>query len=242
MRDLIPAAWRPATLMALGLGAVILTYGLMRDNTIPAPADRAIPMLRHSPGTPLRIAVFGTSLTAGSHWPEDVTQALQNCLGRPVSLSRIAQPGATSLWARDHVVDVLATSPDIVLIEFAINDADLRNGLSLVGSIATHQAIILALHESRPDLRIVLMTMNPAQGLRGVMRPQLAAYYAAYSDLAALTDSGLVDLYPRWLTLPRAARGLADGLHPKDIVARSVIVPALLVYLSHSAGVDCNTP
>ena len=242
MRGRARAVRSLATLMALGLGVVILSWGPLRDQAVPIPADRAFPIILPSPGTPLRLTVFGTSLTAGSRWPEDVAQGLEACFARPIVLNRIAQPGATSLWAQDHVSDVLESAPDIVVMEFAINDADLRDGVSLADSIAAHQAIILALKAARPDLRIVLMTMSPAQGLRGIMRPRLAAYYAAYRALADMTDTGLVDLYPRWLTRPRATRGLADGLHPEDAVARTVIVPVLQAYLGRSAGMNCNTP
>jgi acyl-CoA thioesterase I len=129
-----------------------------------------------------------------------------------------------------------------VLMEFAINDADLWDGLSPKDSRATHLAVIRALQAARPGMRIVLMTMSPAQGLRGLMRPRLAQYYAGYAELATDSNLGLVDLYPRWRVLPRAARGLQDGLHPTDAAAQALIVPVLLRYLSRLIEADCTSP
>lgn len=227
-------------LLTLLAGAVAIWSVDTREPS--GPSDRMIrPLsLPQEPDTPLRLAVFGTSLTANADWPEVVAATLSDCLNRRVQLSRIAQPGATSLWALDQVGQVAAIAPDVVLIEFAINDADLRDGLWLKDSITTHRALIRALQVGHPDLRIVLMTMNPAQGLRGLMRPGLARYYAAYVELARETGVGLIDLYPRWLALPEAARALRDGLHPDTITARAVIVPTLLPWLGTLAGRKCS--
>jgi len=189
---------------------------------------------------PLRLAVFGTSLTAGSHWPEATAAALERCLDRPVTLIRVARPGAGSAWGLAETARVAAAAPDIVLIEFAINDADLRDGIGLEASAANHRAILAALAQARPEARLVLMTMSPAERLRGLLRPGLARHYAAYRALAAETGAGLVDLYPRWRALPQAARGLADGLHPTDAAAQAVILPVLVPYLARLAGGACS--
>lgn len=239
-----------AALVAALAGALVLAGAagaLWRGGLPPAPlpADRmAAPLpAPERPAPALRLAVLGTSLTARASWPEAVAGALAACLGRPVDLIRIARPGATSAWGLAQAGRVVAAAPDVVLVEFAINDADLRDGLRLSEAVATHRALIAALGAARPDMRIVLMTMNPAERLRGLVRPRLAAHYAAYRDLAAGADAGLVDLYPRWRALPRAARGLgADGLHPDDAVARAVIVPVLVPWLGGLAGAECAPP
>ena len=127
------------------------------------------------------------------------------------------------------------------MIEFAINDADLRDGKSLAATRLSHRRIIAELRLGLPDTRIVLMTMSPAQGIRGTMRPWLSAHYAQYRDLAAELDLGLIDFYPRWLSLPRAMRGLEDDdLHPDPSVAAEIIVPILSKYLSALFGTTCS--
>lgn len=236
----------PGLVLAAGLiWALIWGGGLWRGHPIGAPlapADRsAVPLTLSDPasGTPLRLAVFGTSLTATADWPEALAGALSDCLGRPVGLARIARAGAGSDWALAQIDRVAAGAPDIVLIEFAINDADLHDGLWLDASLANHRALIAGLRAKAPGARLVLMTMSPAEGLRGLLRPQLARYYRAYRDLATAADIGLIDLYPRWLALPRGARGLRDGLHPDVATVRGVIVPVALPVLAELAGGSC---
>lgn len=212
----------------------------------PRPQDRALPGGTAAATQALRVTVLGTSLTARYDWPARLGPALGGCLASPMQITVIAQAGAGSDWGLAQLAAVAATHPDIVLIEFAINDADLRDGQSLRDSAATHRRLIVALRQALPDARIALMTMSPAQGLRGWLRPRLAQYYALYRDLAAELDLGLVDLYPRWLALPPAARGLgADGLHPEAGVAAGVILPVLVPWLARAAsggaatGIDC---
>ena len=203
------------------------------------PADIALPGITDRE-RPLRITLFGTSLTANYDWPERLAARLATCLPSPSLISRVTRPGAGSEWGLTQVAEVAATTPDILLMEFAINDADLRDGQSLASSTVTHRSLVAALQATLPDTRIVLMTMSTAQGPRGWIRPWLGAHYAMYRDLAAERDTGLIDLYPRWLDLPRANRGLGvDGLHPGPDVAASVIVPVLAEYLAAARGQHC---
>lgn len=153
---------------------------------------------------------------------------------------RISHPGADIRWALTQVGQVVLADPDIILVEFAINDADLRDGLWLTQSRAAHRKLIEQLRVDRPDRRIVLMTMNPVSGvLRQLQRPRLAAYYRVQAELAVTEDTGLLDFHARWLALPAAERAMADGLHPDESLAHKVIVPVLVPYLGRLAGGDC---
>jgi lysophospholipase L1-like esterase len=202
------------------------------------PADRALPV--QSPVGPLRITILGTSLTARYDWPDRLRLALGQCLGEPPEVTVIAMPGAASDWGVGQVGPILASSPDIVLVEFATNDADLRHWISLHESEDLHRRLIADLRAGKPDIRIALMTMSPAQGLRAMLRPRLARYYAQYLDLADELDLGLVDIYPLWTAVPRAERGLeADGLHPDADVAAAIILPAVVPFLALATGAEC---
>ena len=97
-----------------------------------APFDRA--------DAPARIVAFGTSLTAREGWPEALAARLEACLGHPVELIRVARNGAGSDWALGQTGAVIAARPDLVLIEFAVNDADLLDGARLAVSRAKHAA------------------------------------------------------------------------------------------------------
>lgn len=189
---------------------------------------------------PLRVTVLGTSLTADYDWPE----RLETCAETALSVTKIAKGGAGSDWGERQLDLVSATEPDVVLVEFAINDADLRRGISLKKSHTHHRAILLHLRQHHPEAQIVLMTMNSAHGPRRyLLRPRLPAYYDLYQDLAHEFETGLLDLYPRWRALDKAARDQADGLHPSQASAARVILPALSTYLGVTleeacAGID----
>lgn len=227
---------------ALILGGLV-TISAWRPPTVPddrLPVRPALP-LTADPSTPLRLSVFGTSLTAGADWPEAAATALGQCLNREVRLARVARNGANVSWALDQLASVRAGAPDIVIVEFAINDADIRDGLALKTAMAVHLDLIDGLR-LQGDPVIVLMTMNPAHGPRGWIRPRLGAHYAGYATLAGQIGVGLVDLYPRWRALPRAGRGLDDGLHPTNAAARAVILPVLVPYLGRLFGAGCPPP
>ena len=191
---------------------------------------------------PLRITLFGTSLSSGPRydWPLVFERALARCLDHPVELTTVTRPGATIDWAASQVGQIRQTAPDLILMEFATNDADLLDGVSRSRAMTRTSEVVRAIATTDlagdPAPGVVLMAMNPARGLRGVLRPWLDRHYADYRALAAEADLGFVDLEARWLELPRGARGLAaDGLHPDPAVARDVIVPALVTYLREAS-------
>ena len=132
-----------------------------------------------------------------------------------------------------------ALEPDVVIVEFAVNDADIVDGLRLGRSRAAHDTLVSELRALAPGARVLLMTTNHARGPRGWARPRLAAHYALYPRLADRHGAGLADLYPRWLARPRGADGLVDGLHPSDAAARQVILPPLLAQIV-GGGAACG--
>lgn len=241
----------------MGLGApgwgVLVALGLVLGLALPfwrgpgplgPPADR--PLEAGLPGSgvglgvgsePVRLVVFGTSLSAARYdWPDRLEAALETCLNRPIETVRIVKPGANLTWAQTQIAAVEAAAPDLVLMEFAINDADLIDGLGRARAAAGTAALMAEL----APLPVVLMTMSPARGLRGLARPRLAGHYADYRALAAARGAGLVDFEARWRALPRGARGLAaDGLHPDPEIAAEIIVPVLVPYLAAAAGGRC---
>lgn len=218
---------------ALVLAAGLLGLAAVREHCAdpaaqvgPAVAGDIAPRtVRLAPGEPLRLAVFGTSLTANDRWPEDAADTIAANLGRPVSLLRVARAGADSGWAVRQTDRLRAFEPHLVVVEFAINDADIVDGVSLRKSASNHRTLLDALGQ---DTGVILMTTNPARGLRGWARPCLSAYYDAYRRLAKETGAGLLDLAPRWETVLRETPGaLPDGLHPAQGLGEQVIAPAL---------------
>lgn len=80
------------------------------------------------------------------------------------------------------------------------------------------------------------MTMSPAHGLRGLMRPRLGHYYAALAGLAAEADAGLIDVHAAWLAAPAAVRRFPDGLHPPDAAVRGVLLPPVGDAIARAMG------
>lgn len=216
-----------------GLLAAFLT-GLIGALSFP-PAPRDVALGRLEPGA-LRIVAFGSSLTASYNWPKALGPALSACRGgTTVEVQPIARPGAGSTWGMGAVDQVIAVAPDLVLMEFSINDADLRDGVSLSTARRQHAQILDRLAAELPKTKVLLLTMSPAYGLRGALRPWLAEHYELYPDLAAARGLGVLDLFARWRGVERAV--FPDGLHPQEQMAAELILPPLLAAL---AGPDCR--
>lgn len=220
-------------LAALGLGAAAAWSVIWRTPPPGPPADRPITIANTAP---LKVVAFGTSLTGRYDWPERLQAVLAQCLDQPVIVTKIAKPGQPVTWGETQIGSVLAEKPDLVLMEFSINDADIRDGVPFKDSIAAHERILRKLSQADHAPQIVLMTMSPAHGPRGLIRPRLWAYYQSYHDLAARYRTGLVDAYPRWLALPGWKDRFADGLHPEPEPVNQVLLPAILDALGCGTG------
>lgn len=225
-------------LVALSAAAIILG-GVISVRQVP---DRPVEDKVFTPWpagtTPTKIVAFGTSLTLGNGWPDRLSANLEGCFGHPVDVVRIARAGAGSTWGIEAVETVIAQAPDVVLMEFAINDADLRDGVSLARSDAQHRALIAQLQHNLPDVRIAVMTMSPAFGPRGWMRPRLARYYEQLTELARDTNLAVVDFYPRWRSAD-LRDAFADGLHPDETATAAIMDQPLVDHFAQAAGLQC---
>lgn len=222
-------------LAALGL---VLAGLAVRPAPVPPVRDRPLPAFE-SPRDLRRIVVLGTSLSAKYGWPSLFRDRLAACLDRTPDLELVARPGANSGWGLDQVARVIAANPDLVLIEFAINDADLKDGVWRAESAAHHRDILAELATALPDARVLLMTMSPVRGWQILFRPRLAGYYALYPEIGEETGAGVLDLYPRWLTNPSARESFPDGVHPTEAAATDILLPPLLRTVGQALGRDC---
>lgn len=219
-------------------GVAVVAFLLLARGEDTAPQDIA-PAPRAVPDRPLRLTAFGTSLTRNGVWPEAVAETLAACLGRPVAVARVAEAGVNSGWGVEQAAAVAATAPDLVLIEFAINDADLRDGVGIRQSQANLRAILALLSGTRTEALPVIASTSPATGLRGWARPFLGRYEAAARNVAAESGAGFFDGAARWRAV-LAPGDLPDGLHPAAEAERRVLVPALTAYLGAVFGKDCG--
>ena len=180
------------------------------------------------------MVAVGTSLTAGGAWVCQVYERLsQRFQGGRVSLTNAGIGGSASRDVGRIDRAVLPRNPDLVFIEFAINDAFEGYGISVNQARANLDAMIDRIHAHNSDCEVILMTMNAVAGSAADVRPHLEDYYQMYRDVAHERGLLLVDIYPQWKQLleedrARFDRYIPDGLHPNALGAREVITPAVL--------------
>lgn len=216
---------------AAATGAFALARGVGRPAPVPPGPAVVRGPVPFPPGA-IDILALGTSLTARGGWAEPLETALQAT--RPGSrVSVLARPGANSGWGQAALGRRVAPrAPQVVLVEFAVNDASLVRGMSLGRSAATHRRI---LNQVRSAGAIpVLMTMAPADGREALERPGLSAFHAQDRTLAARWPSALVDAAPGWGVLDPAEREalMPDGLHPTAEAWSRMLLPLLLRLLA----------
>lgn len=187
---------------------------------------------------PLRVAAFGTSLTARGGWQDPLRDALARCLARPVRVDTVALSGSTSDWGLAHVGDVVRAAPDIVLVEFYANDAAVNRFMGLAASRRNIASLFKELRAGLPRARLFGMGMNPIRGWRGWARPFLGDYIAAHRAAADELADGYVDFAPAWAQLSEDALDAAipDGAHPDPAVAARIMVPELVRTLAASCS------
>ncbi|MBL8655096.1 MAG: SGNH/GDSL hydrolase family protein [Alphaproteobacteria bacterium] len=172
---------------------------------------------------------MGTSLTANQLWPKAVASRLRLCTGREASVEIVAGSGETSAWGRQQTDRVANLHPDVVLVEFAVNDGTLQRFMTVRASVENMTAIVTSLRARNPAVRIIFMRMNPASGIRGWIRIRRGAYEAAHRELASRVNVEYVDFSDRWssLTPIDLKRVIADGIHPDPAAAARLMAPTL---------------
>jgi lysophospholipase L1-like esterase len=174
-------------------------------------------------------AFTGTSLTTGpsNHdWQNKVAARLLPGLSKRIRFFDLGKQGETSAWGLANAAMVIRMQPDLVVIEFGINDALLAKSISLAQSETNMRALIAALQSGTPRSAVYLMTMNPVVGpVREAERPDLAQYYALYRSLASELSLGLIDNEPLWGT--PTFDEIADGVHPDEPAVDAILVPSV---------------
>lgn len=186
-----------------------------------------------------RVAAVGTSLTQRGDWPEILARTLASCVEGDVAVQRFAAAGRGSDWGVSQLDRVISAKPAIVLVEFAINDADVLDGVSLSVSRKNHEEIVDRLRAANREVAVFLVTTNPVDGPRGWVRPFLAEYYQLYREIARAKAVGLIDLHAVWRATLAAGdrdRLIPDGLHPAEAAFVRVALPVIREHLSRFLG------
>jgi acyl-CoA thioesterase-1 len=201
-------------------------------------------------GEKITIVTMGTSLTGGQwRWPDvmmvgwlnrDYTgQVTLFNEGVGASASSVGPGNNAALSGLGKLPAVLAHKPDVVFIEFAVNDAYLPYKISLEDSKKNLNTLIDGILEANPKTEIILQTMNtvkdkPGQGANGgaSQRPKLDDYVDASRQVAKTRSLRLVDHYPNWQKLMRDDPAgfdklVPDGVHPEAGAHWEMLLPEL---------------
>ena len=227
-------------LVSLGIGAGALGcvghQGVSPRNTDqPAPTSRCV--LNLEAGKPQHVVTYGTSLTAGGAWVGLLRAALEE---RYPGLATVTNSGAGAMWSQWGVENlrerVVEKRPDVLVVEFSVNDAYLPYDTSIEVSRLNLEYIVDRTLAAHPDCEIVLMTMNPCIGEHFEQRPRIEEYYQVYRDVARERGLLLIDHYPNWRPIldgdkEAFGRYVPDGLHPGPLGCEKVVLPAILAGL-----------
>jgi lysophospholipase L1-like esterase len=201
-------------------------------------------------GEKLTIVTMGTSLTGGQwRWPDVMMTGWLNRdytgqvtlfnEGVGASASSVGPGNNAALSGLGKLPAVIARKPDVVFIEFAVNDAYLPYHITVEDSKRNLNTIIDRILDANPRTEIILQTMNPvkdqpALGADGAasQRPRLTEYVEGCRQVGKARGLRLVDHYPNWqkLMLDDPAefdRLVPDGIHPHDEGYWQILLPEL---------------
>jgi len=212
-----------------------LTFASAASAAAPPATPRFITALRAS--TPQHVVIYGTSLSKGGAWVPQLQATFDARFPSLVTLTNSARGGQHSGWGATHVDSaVVALKPDVVFIEFAINDAVTRFDLSLDTIRRNVDTLLDRIAAGLPSSEVILQIMNPAFGKaegESAHRRNQDAYQQIYRDAAKRRGLLLVDHSVAWNHL-LAAEGeaavkklLPDGVHPNVEGWRRIVTPTL---------------
>ncbi len=196
-------------------------------------------------GKSQKIVTYGTSLTAGGAWVGHLQKALDASYPGLATIVNSGGSGQYSQWGVANLdARVLKHAPDLVTIEFAVNDAVTRFHCPLAQAKANLEDMVTRLQKARPACEIILITTTPAdQHPVGHFshREDIAPYYEMYRQVAKERKLSVVDLHPQWLELRKAdpktfARLVPDAIHATPEGCQRIVSPGILKALGLMAA------
>ena len=179
------------------------------------------------------IVAYGTSLTADGVWVDELRLALSK---RYPGLATVRNAGASGMWSQwgiDNLEErVLSHKPDMVFLEFSINDAYLPYETGTEQSGERLKLMMDRIWETNPLCDVVVLTMNPPVGEHLQNRPHIEDYYEVYRQIAWERKLPMIDHHAVWKAIwmsdkERFEKLVPDGIHPSPEGERAVIVPGI---------------
>ena len=152
-----------------------------------------------------------------------------------VEVMHSACSGMWSTWGVQHLDElVLAKKPNMVLIEFGINDAYLPYENSLEACRINVEYMIDRIQEAYPQCEVILQIMNMPIREHLERRPEFVAYYDLYQKIARKRKLKLIDHYHTYWTgileqgEDEFLKYVPDGIHPKRLAWKAYTIPLIL--------------
>ena len=188
-------------------------------------------------GAPATVVAFGTSMTLFGQYLARLPAALAAETGNAhVRLVNRGFRGYFTFAAAFRVVgDVLPHVPDLVLIEFAHNDAE-RDALDAIAPAL--DAIVANVRTVNPDCEFAFVYLAPAGVAASGPSPAMLAYEEAADyygfpsfDLAALSERLVAEGRAGW-TAGAAPALTTDGIHHSDAAAELLGAPFAAAFVA----------
>ena len=100
-------------------------------------------------------------------------------------MTRIAKAGAASDWGVAMVGRLAAQQPDVAIVEFSVNDADIADGLWPWTSRANVERIADAVTTMAGRPQVLLVSTSPVEGVAQTLRRPLLPYHQVQYDRIA---------------------------------------------------------
>lgn len=184
-------------------------------------------------GNKQTVVAYGTSLTDSPRgWPALLADSINALYPGTVDVINSAKAAMWSTWGVQNLDErVLEKKPDLVLIEFAINDAYLPYKTSPKVCQLNLEYMIDRIQEAYPKCEIVLQVMN--MPYTEMERPQLEKYCDVYRKVAKKRRLKLIDHYTYWRKIHAQGeeefkKWVPDGLHPCEKAWTTYVVPYII--------------
>ena len=197
------------------------------------------------------IVCYGTSLTQSGSWVQGLSDALNARWPNKATVINSGMSGKNSSEGLLKVEEkVLLKNPDVVFIEFSMNDAadSLNSGKTAEEVLALAESnlkgIISAIKTSNPSCEIILQTMNPyvkAPNSSLSNRTGLENHVAMYRRVAEEGGYLLIDNWLSWQKILEKDEAeylnlVPDGVHPNEIGSWKVTLRNLYEMLELADG------
>ncbi len=211
-------------------------------------------ILRLKQGEHIKIAALGTSLTGGTwRWFDVMKEWLEHDYSGQVTYFNEGVGASASSYppevcGLEKVKTVAKQKPDVVFIEFAVNDAYKPYNISVEESRKNLESMINTLKGANPEVEIILQTMNVVIDMpelnmtEATKRADLLKYLEMYRELAKVDDLLLIDHYPNWQKFLKEEgrdayiKVVTDGIHPNLDGYRKIVLPELKKVLAGTQG------